>query len=306
MLGDIDQRHREIAGGVQDRQAKGADQHHVAGAGVAVLPKHDCPGQEANGQDHGNRGMNEPQPFEIAQASTPGMQFTADSRVEPLMLVVQAAERPHQRHVVDDVDHFAIDRCRFVGKIVVEWLAGGSQTEHGDHYGAGDHDQSRRHRQAHRSDQCDRSDGRDARRHHVPDEHVLHGKNGVRGCGDAAGQHSWQPIGKIVRRVPCQVTEDVAAQVTGHADEGEARGPARNPPQKVVGADQRDQQNECQPHPGAMRRSGGQSVDQKFNAILRPHRTGDRRHDGQNDDHVRKQSLAEIAQHEPEGTIRIS
>ena len=34
MLGDVDQRHREIARGIQDREAERADQHHVAGGGA--------------------------------------------------------------------------------------------------------------------------------------------------------------------------------------------------------------------------------------------------------------------------------
>ena len=50
MLGDIDQRHREIARGIQDREAERADQHDVAGGGAAALPQHDDPGQQPDGQ----------------------------------------------------------------------------------------------------------------------------------------------------------------------------------------------------------------------------------------------------------------
>ena len=39
MLGDVDQRDREIARGVEDGEAERADQHHVAGGGAALLPQ---------------------------------------------------------------------------------------------------------------------------------------------------------------------------------------------------------------------------------------------------------------------------
>ena len=43
MLGDIDERDREIARRVQDRQAERADQHDIAGGGTAALPERDRP-----------------------------------------------------------------------------------------------------------------------------------------------------------------------------------------------------------------------------------------------------------------------
>ncbi len=45
MLGDVDQRHREIARGAQNRESQRADQHDIAGGGAAVLPQHDRPGE---------------------------------------------------------------------------------------------------------------------------------------------------------------------------------------------------------------------------------------------------------------------
>ena len=47
MLGDVDQRHREIARRSEDGKAERADQHDVAGGGAAALPEHDGPGQQA-------------------------------------------------------------------------------------------------------------------------------------------------------------------------------------------------------------------------------------------------------------------
>ena len=120
MLGDIDQRHREIARGIQNGKPQGADQHHVAGGGAAALPQHDRPGQQRDGQDDGDRGMGEPQLFEVTQAAAPRRQFPVDRGVEPVVFVAEAAKRPHQRHVVDDIDHFAIDGGGLVGKVVMQ------------------------------------------------------------------------------------------------------------------------------------------------------------------------------------------
>ena len=153
MLGDVDQRHREIARGTQDREAERADQHHVAGGGRAALPERDGPGQQRDRQHDGDGGVGQPQLFEIAQAAAPRGQFPVDGGVEPVVLVAEAAERPHQRHVVDDVDHLAVDRGGLVGEIVMQRLARRGDAEHRDHHGAGDHDQARRHRQADGSNQ---------------------------------------------------------------------------------------------------------------------------------------------------------
>ena len=253
-----------------------ADQHDVAGGGAAVLPKHDRPGQQRDGQHHRDRGMSEPQLFEIAQAASARRQFPVDGRVEPVVLEAQPAKRPHQRHVVDDIDHLAVDGGGLVGEIVMQRLAGGGQAEHRDHHDAGDHDQARRHRQADGSDQRDRRNRGDARRQHVPDEHVFDREDRVRRRGDAAGQHSRQPVGKIARRMAGQVTEDVAAQIAGHSHKGEARGPAGDPPQEIVRGDQRHEENECQPYAARASRPGRQPVDQILHAILRAHRTGNR------------------------------
>ena len=153
MLGDIDQRHREIARGTQNGKSQRADQHDVAGGGRAALPEHDRPGQQRDRQHDRDRGVGDPQLFEITEAASARRQFPVDGGVKPVVLVAEAAKRPHQRHVVDDIDHFAVDGGGLVGEIVVQRLAGGGQMEHRNHHRAGDDDQARRHRQTDGSDQ---------------------------------------------------------------------------------------------------------------------------------------------------------
>ena len=51
MLGDVDQRHRQIARCAQNGNSQRADQHDIAGGGRAALPQHDRPGQQPDGQD---------------------------------------------------------------------------------------------------------------------------------------------------------------------------------------------------------------------------------------------------------------
>ena len=74
-------------------------------------------------------------------------------------------------------------------------------------------------------------------------------------------------VGEIARRMPGQMAEQIAAQVAGHADEGEAGDPAGDPPQQIVGGDQRHQQRECDPDaviaPGRAR--------QRVNQIFTPY-----------------------------------
>ena len=204
MLGDIDQRHSEIARGAQNGKSERTDQHDVAGGCLAALPKHDGPGEQRDRQHDGDRGVHDPQLLEITQAAASRRQFPVDGRVKPVVLETEAAKCPHQRHVVDDIDHFAIDRCGLVREVVVQGLAGGGQMKHRNHHRASDGDQSARHRQTDGPDQGNRCDGCDARRQHVPDKHVLDGEDGIRCGGDAARQHSRQPVREIARRVTGQ------------------------------------------------------------------------------------------------------
>jgi hypothetical protein len=85
--------------------------------------------------------------------------------------------------------------------------------------------------------------------------------------------------------MPGQVPEQVAPDVPGDGDEGEIADPARQPPQQIIGGDQRAEQDESRPHAGigAVR----QRVDQKFDAVLRAHRTSDGPQDRGEDEGVR-------------------
>ena len=189
------------------------------------------------------------------------------------MLAQKAAERPHQRHVADDVGHFTVDRRRLAGEIVMQRPAGGRQTEHDADHDAGDDSEPCGHRQADRAHQRDRRKRCRAGRQHVPDEHILAGEHRVGRRGHAARQRARQPFREIARRMAGQVPEQVAPDVAGDGDEGEIADPACQPPQQIIGGDQRAEQDEGRPHAGigAVR----QGVDQKLDAVLRADRTGD-------------------------------
>jgi hypothetical protein len=77
----------------------------------------------------GDGRVGEPQLLEITQASATRRQFPIDGRVEAVVLEVKAAKRPHQRHVVDDIDHLAIDGRGLVGEIVMQGLTRGPPGE---------------------------------------------------------------------------------------------------------------------------------------------------------------------------------
>ena len=60
-------------------------------------------------------GVEDAKLLEVKQAAAPRFHFALDRGVEAAVLAREAAERAHQRHVADDVDHFAVDRrppCR--------------------------------------------------------------------------------------------------------------------------------------------------------------------------------------------------
>ena len=201
VLRDVDQRHREVARRVQHRERQRAGEHDVAGRRLALLPEHDRPGEQAERQHDGHDGVKDAQLLEIEQAAPPRVHLAIDGRVEAAMLAGKAAERPHQRHVADDVDHFAVDGGGLVGEVVMQRPAGGGEAEHQAHHDAGDNGEAGGHRQADGADQRDRRDRRRARRQHVPDEHVLGGEDRVRGRGHAARQRAGQAVGEIGRRM---------------------------------------------------------------------------------------------------------
>ena len=284
---------------MQHRKTERAGQHDVAGRGLALLPQHDRPGEQAERQHDRHHGMKDAELFEIEQAPAPRIHFAVDGGVEAPVLAGETAERPHQRHIADDVDHFAVDGGGLVGKVVMQRPPGGGQAEHQAHHDAGEAGKAQSHRQADGANQRDRRDRRHAGRQHVPDEHVLGGENGVRGCGDAADQRAREAVGEIGRRMAHQVAEQIAAQVAADTDEGEIRDPARDPPQQIIGGDQRAEQEERRPHPGGI--VIGQHIDQKLDAVLSADRAHHRdQHRGQ-DDRMRQRSQPDIAKDESEG-----
>ncbi|MGY4471524.1 hypothetical protein ACVWWK_007233 [Bradyrhizobium sp. LB9.1b] len=121
------------------------------------------------------------------------------------------AEGAHQRHVADDVDHLAVDDGGLVGEVVMQRLARSSEAEHRQHHAAGHHHQAERHVRTDGSNQSDCRNCGDARRQHIPDEHVLDGEHRVRRRRDAARQHAGHAVREVARRVAGQMTKYVTA-----------------------------------------------------------------------------------------------
>ena len=63
MLGDVDQRDREIARCTENGNSKRAHQDDIAGGCRPALPQHDGPGQQPDGQHHGDTGMQQTEAF---------------------------------------------------------------------------------------------------------------------------------------------------------------------------------------------------------------------------------------------------
>ncbi len=146
VLGDVDQRHGEVAGRLQHGNAERAGEHHVARGGRALLPQQDRPGEQAERQDDRHHGVQDAQAFEIEQAASARLHLALDGGVEAAVLAAQPAERAHQRHVADDVDDFAIDGGGLAGEIMVQRAAGGREAEHHRHHDAGDERKGAGHR----------------------------------------------------------------------------------------------------------------------------------------------------------------
>ena len=244
--------------------------------------------------------MKDAELFQIEQAPPPRIHFTVDGGVEAPVLAGETGERPHQRHIADDVDHFAVDGGSLVGEVVMQRPAGGGEAEHQAHHDAGEAGKAQSHLQADGANQRDRRDRRHAWRQHVPDEHVLGGENGIRGRGDAANQRAREAVGEIGRGMAHQVAEQVATQVASDADEGEIRDPARDPPQQIIGGDQCAEQDERRPYAGIV--VVGQHVDQKLDAVLRADRAGHRTQHRGEDDGMRQRPQPDIVEDEGKGT----
>ena len=112
VLGQIDQRHRQIARAVQDAERQRGDQHQVADRRLALLPQQDAPADHAGDQRRGDHGMDQPQPLQIDQAGAARAHLDADRGADAPLLAEHRAERAHHAHVADHVDQLAIDRRR--------------------------------------------------------------------------------------------------------------------------------------------------------------------------------------------------
>ena len=102
------------------------------------------------------------------------------------------------------------------------------------------------------------------------------------------------------------MAEQIAPQIARDADKGETRYPARDPPQEIVGCDQRYEDDECQPYAVCVGWSRGKTVDEMFHAVLRAHGAGNGGNNGSEYDQMRGHALAKIAQHERDRTMRIA
>src|SRR6266540_658580 len=98
-------------------------------------------------------------PRVLTRTAPPRRLLPVHDRIEPAMLATETPECPNQRHVADDIDHFAVDRGGLVGKIMVQGPAGGGEAEHGENQDSGNQDQSSGDRYAprHRPDDRRRS-----------------------------------------------------------------------------------------------------------------------------------------------------
>ena len=286
VLRHVDERDSQIPGSVQDRQSERADQNDVACRGGAALPQDNRPRQQADRQHDRDERVEQPQLFEVDQAPPPRRGFTLERGIEPAMLAAHSAKRTHQRQVGDDIAHLAVDRRRLVGEVVMQGSPGRGATKHRDNHQDSDHHQCAGNSSADRQHECNRPDRRGARREHVPNEHVLHRKGGVRRRRDTACQHPGLPLEKIAWCMSGDMAKQVAAQVAGHADEGRARYPAGEPPQQIVESDQRRQEGKCNPCQAGIR-PPRQCIDQKFDAILAADRAGDCAQDGSQNNDVR-------------------
>ena len=182
-------------------------------------------------QHHRDEGVHDAQPLQVEQAAPAGGHLLLDLGVEAPVLAEQAAERLHDRHVADDVRHLAVDRCRAIGELVMQRLAGGGAAEHDEDDQPGDDDQARRHAPAHGGHEGDRANRRHAGRQHVPHQHVLDGEERVGRRRDAARKRAWGAAGEIAGRVSREMAEEVAAHVARDGHERRVADPARQAPQ---------------------------------------------------------------------------
>ncbi len=92
----------------------------------SMIAQHSKPSVKSDRHD----GMKDAQLLQIEQAPPPRVHFAIDRRLEAAVLAKNAAERPHQRHIADDVDHLAVDGRGLVGEVVMQRPAGRGEAKH--------------------------------------------------------------------------------------------------------------------------------------------------------------------------------
>jgi hypothetical protein len=92
MLGHVDERNSEIARGVEYGKTEGANEDDLARCHEPLLPQQNRPTQEADGEQHSDRRVQQPKPFEVEQASLPGNHFTTDGSIEAPVFAVDPAK----------------------------------------------------------------------------------------------------------------------------------------------------------------------------------------------------------------------
>jgi hypothetical protein len=88
MLRHVDERNSEIASGVQYGKTERADEYDLTRCREPLLPQQDRPTQQADGEQHSDRRVQQPKPFEVEKASLPGNHFTTDGAIEAPMFAV--------------------------------------------------------------------------------------------------------------------------------------------------------------------------------------------------------------------------
>src|SRR6185295_17691077 len=104
--------------------------------------------------------MHDAKPLEIEETAPASGHLLLDLGVEATVLAMQAAERLYNRHVADDVCHFAVDRRGLIGKLVLQRPASGCSPEHDEHDQPSNDDKACSHAPAYG---CNEGDGADRR-----------------------------------------------------------------------------------------------------------------------------------------------
>ncbi len=74
--------------------------------------------------------MEQAQFLEVEKAAPARRHFPLDSGIEAAVFATEPAERPNERHIADHIHHFAIDRRRTLGELVMERPTRGGKAEH--------------------------------------------------------------------------------------------------------------------------------------------------------------------------------